>query len=68
MMAALVWPQRLPYKKAAAGVSESIEIASRPTCYSPARDGRSFRPGVRAREDVKEYAGHRGARIETELR
>jgi hypothetical protein len=54
MAEALVWPQRLHYKKAGARVSESIEIASPPTCYLPARN-----------VGLTEDAGSRGARFET---
>jgi hypothetical protein len=71
MMEALVWPQQPHYKKATAEVSESIEIPGQHVIRRRG-NGRSFRPGVRAKENVKENvkenAGHRGTRIETELR
>src|ERR1700722_18897391 len=38
LLEALVWPQRLHYKNAAARVPESVKIPSRPTAYSPAAE------------------------------
>src|SRR5580704_8839050 len=49
---ALVWPQRLHYRKAAVRISESVKIPSWPTGYSPAT----------------ENACGYGDRVETELR